>query len=703
MADVDTPEMSLLSLSDDLTCSICLSTFDCPVTTPCGHNFCQQCLLDTWKESYSCPQCRTQFYVKPELKKNTVLTAVTEAFKTRSASVENTSKCPTGKGAPGPVVRCDTCMKAKAVKTCLTCMASYCAEHLRPHRENPVFGVHQLTECVDNLLERICPDHHKLMEIFCTKHDCLICTLCLPEMHKTCDFIPPEQQRAKQESNLRQKLDFVDQKIQKNQTVVSQMQEIQLGLKGIATSKKKAIAHEYQQIQAMLAAEERAAMSEVDQELASSNTKLRVLMKKFLENISSLSTSKADIQNLLCQSQTMSFLQVSICLPKAATFDPHTPRISLSSKILTASEEFAVDLKHQMRYILAQPVIARQPMFKTEENILKSYPINNIPLAAKADKFKSDRKTPQKKFNKAKAHMEPSKIGMQKLSCSMENLFSDLKPRLRPQPFKTPQHTEKTEKLYEAKEHQVPCKIGMQKLPPFLKNNLLNEVEQRHGSQPYETPSELTEKPEKGSLTNVIGEKRSDLLKYGTAISFDPMTAHKRIALSEGFTKASVSEQPNAPSYIDCPERFSVCSQVLASQGFSSGCHYWEVTIQNHNYTGIGLAYGSIDRKGPTSRLGRNAKSWCVEWFNVSLSSWHNSNQVVLATQKNSKRIGVFINCTSGLVTFYNVADRAYPFYSFVFPFTEAVYPAFWIFDSESSISLCKLESRRTHSPDNIS
>uniref|UniRef100_A0A3B3U617 RING-type domain-containing protein n=1 Tax=Poecilia latipinna TaxID=48699 RepID=A0A3B3U617_9TELE len=78
MADAEDSGFSLMSLEDELTCSICLSTFDCPVTIPCGHNFCQNCLLSTWTESYSCPQCRTLFETRPELKKNTVLSTVQE-------------------------------------------------------------------------------------------------------------------------------------------------------------------------------------------------------------------------------------------------------------------------------------------------------------------------------------------------------------------------------------------------------------------------------------------------------------------------------------------------------------------------------------------------------------------------------------------------------------------------------------------------
>lgn len=176
----------------------------------------------------------------------------------------------------------------------------------------------------------------------------------------------------------------------------------------------------------------------------------------------------------------------------------------------------------------------------------------------------------------------------------------------------------------------------------------------------------------------------------GIVLTFDPKTAHKRISLSEGLTKASVSDEPTP--YHDNPARFSVCSQVLTSQGLSRGRHYWEVKMSSNNFIGIGLAYSSIDRKGSASRLGRNAKSWCVEWFNVKLSAWHASSETVLLNPS-PKRVGVLLDCEEGTATFYNVAGRVYPLHTFVFPFTETVYPAFWIFSSGSSISLCKLQA----------
>lgn len=189
-------------------------------------------------------------------------------------------------------------------------------------------------------------------------------------------------------------------------------------------------------------------------------------------------------------------------------------------------------------------------------------------------------------------------------------------------------------------------------------------------------------------LNITSGEKRSDLLKCGTVLTLDPKTAHKRILLTDNFTRAVVSDEHL--NYPECPERFSVCSQVLTSKGFSAGRHYWEVKMTSNNFIGIGLAYGTIDRKGPNSRLGRNSQSWCVEWFNVKLSAWHNSSESVLANPS-PKRVGVLLDYEGGTATFYNVADRAYPFHTFVCSFAKTVYPAFWVFSSGSSVSLCKL------------
>lgn len=678
MAAVEDAPFSLLSLEDELSCSICLSPFECPVTIPCGHNFCQGCLLATWGDTapFSCPQCRTHFATKPELKKNTVLSNVVATFKVRANNPESVKipedeeMKPEAEAPATPAVRCDTCMEAQASKTCFTCMASYCEVHLRPHVENPIFRLHQLNEPVSDLSERICPEHHKLMELFCREHSQPICSFCLQQTHKGCTFVTPEEQRNLKENDLRGKLTLLDGKIMKNSSVLSQMKNMQFTLKDSATKRKKSVSVEFLQMREMLTAAENEALAAVDRELEMGQTKLDGLMKKFSENVDNLSKAKEQIQTLLGQTETQAFLQTAFNLPQAVNFDPYTPRINLDSKRVQTSQAFATGLKEHLREVLKQPLEARIPMIKQDVVVEANSSVekphsgpgpffgapNPVPLLEPGFKRFPRSHSPGPNHNhlvpKGAPKKKPSKQNkpegsVEHLNRSMDRLDSIGKDK----PKGRPQATERKDK---------PSR------PQTADHNDNTEI-----------PLNIT-----------TGEKRSDLLKYGTVLTLDPKTAHKRILLTDDFTRAVVADEHI--QYPDCPERFAVCSQVLASKGFSAGRHYWEVKMTSNNFVGIGLAYDSIDRKGPNSRLGRNNQSWCVEWFNVKLSAWHNSSESVLANP-NPKRVGVLLDYEGGTATFYSVADRAYPFHTFVFQFAKAVYPAFWIFSSGSSVNLCKL------------
>ncbi|XP_064180298.1 E3 ubiquitin/ISG15 ligase TRIM25 isoform X13 [Anguilla rostrata] len=622
---------SLLSLEGELTCSICLSLFESPVTTPCGHNYCQGCLDGTWRDSeqtglgFNCPQCRSHFVTKPELRKNTVLDAVLDKFKLKSKANIFSDVTTTTKTEPEAApIKCDACMGGKACKTCLTCMASYCVEHMRPHQENPVFATHQLREPLADLQGRICPDHSKIMELFCIQHGRCICSFCLQQEHKGCTFRTPDEQRFLQESDLKKKLPQLDGMIEKTQLVLSQMKEQQSVLKASATNRKRELEMMYRQIREMLDRDEQQAVKSVDKEEEGAQSKLFSMMKRFDQNVEEMSGARDGITRLLAQTQSLAFLQASVDLPSAVDVEQHIPRLNINTK--RAHLESATALKEYLKNILKQPVDNRVALLKP--GLINPGP----PPATKME--------PKKKKTLSKTLKKHANPGMEAV-------------------------------IKEAKE--------------LFKNHNLNS--EMAGAQPSPQPVFPTASLETPpSIMSTA--KRSDLLKYGTVLTLDHRTAHKRIVLSENFTKASVSEEPAA--YPDSPARFSMCLQVLCTKGFSQGRHYWEVKMTSKNFCSVGLAYNSINRKGPASCLGRNAQSWCVEWLNDKLSAWHNSSETVLANPSSS-RVGVLLDCAEGTATFYSVADRTYPFHTFVYPFCETVYPAFWIDSSNTAITLCKL------------
>ncbi|XP_034064164.1 tripartite motif-containing protein 16-like [Gymnodraco acuticeps] len=69
---------------DSISCSICLDVMKDPVTIPCGHSYCMDCITNYWdgeKQKESCPQCRKAFAPRPDLVKDTMLAFLVEQLK----------------------------------------------------------------------------------------------------------------------------------------------------------------------------------------------------------------------------------------------------------------------------------------------------------------------------------------------------------------------------------------------------------------------------------------------------------------------------------------------------------------------------------------------------------------------------------------------------------------------------------------------
>ncbi|XP_060730868.1 E3 ubiquitin-protein ligase TRIM39-like [Tachysurus vachellii] len=174
---------SLLS-EDQLLCSICLDVFTDPVTTPCGHNFCNSCLTQYWDKSQHChcPLCKEKFTKRPELKINTTLRDVADHFKKKS-------------GSDKPEVLCDACSgeKLKALKSCLDCGASLCKTHLEFHNNIPKHKKHKLINPVENLEDYICQKHERALELFCRDDQTCVCQFCTETDHKNHNTVPIEE------------------------------------------------------------------------------------------------------------------------------------------------------------------------------------------------------------------------------------------------------------------------------------------------------------------------------------------------------------------------------------------------------------------------------------------------------------------------------------------------------------------------------
>ncbi|XP_076872906.1 uncharacterized protein LOC143522869 isoform X1 [Brachyhypopomus gauderio] len=189
--DINELSASLLT-EDHFRCSVCTDVLKEPVSIPCGHSYCKTCIQTYWKKptqagSYSCPQCRKRFNTRPALNTNLALAKVVEKLQQAGFSPALPAQCYAG---PGDVV-CDFCTgrKLRAVKSCLTCTASYCETHVRQHYTVAALQRHRLVEVTGDLEKTLCKLHHRVLEVFCRTDQTFICFMCMMEEHKEHDTV----------------------------------------------------------------------------------------------------------------------------------------------------------------------------------------------------------------------------------------------------------------------------------------------------------------------------------------------------------------------------------------------------------------------------------------------------------------------------------------------------------------------------------
>ncbi|XP_060094995.1 E3 ubiquitin-protein ligase TRIM7-like isoform X1 [Heteronotia binoei] len=160
-------------------------------------------------------------------------------------------------------------------------------------------------------------------------------------------------------------------------------------------------------------------------------------------------------------------------------------------------------------------------------------------------------------------------------------------------------------------------------------------------------------------------------------VTLDPDTASPWLILSEGQKSVQIGEKPQAlPT---SPERFEKYLAVLGCEGFTGGCHFWEVIVGSEESWIVGVASKSVRRKGGLT-FAPEEGIWAV-------GKWAGMHRVCikayppLTVTGELKRIRVCLNYAGGRVAFFD-ADRAALLYEFSGAsfFGATLLPFFWVY-----------------------
>ncbi|XP_078272165.1 LOW QUALITY PROTEIN: zinc-binding protein A33-like [Rhinoraja longicauda] len=211
---------------------------------------------------------------------------------------------------------------------------------------------------------------------------------------------------------------------------------------------------------------------------------------------------------------------------------------------------------------------------------------------------------------------------------------------------------------------------------------------------PSETPTVLPLGVFKGPLQYKVWREMKDFISpVPAALTLDASSAHHKLLLTEDLCGVCLTDSRQHRDEPTC-QRFLPCVNVLAEQSFSGGRHYWEVEVGSKTAWDLGVARGSVCRKGRLT-LSPTDGYWTI-WLRDGHSyKALDRTTVPMYPPAQPNRVGIYLDYDGGQVSFYN-ADNMSHLYTFTDTFTESLYPYFSPYlncaGNSQGLTLCRLQ-----------
>ncbi|XP_034020847.1 tripartite motif-containing protein 35-like [Thalassophryne amazonica] len=172
-----------------------------------------------------------------------------------------------------------------------------------------------------------------------------------------------------------------------------------------------------------------------------------------------------------------------------------------------------------------------------------------------------------------------------------------------------------------------------------------------------------------GNLTFNIWNNMKEMVSY-TPVVLDPNTADAELILSKDLTSVKSGEPQWLPSN---PERMKYCCSALASDGFTSGTHTWDVLVGTNRNWELGML-GDYEQENERLRSGLWRMLFCNGKLTAFSTSDPNNELPVKKKKKHLNRVRVHLDCDGGRLSFSD-AETNMHLHTFTHTFPEPVFP----------------------------
>ena len=238
----------LHNLNEEVSCSVCMSTFTDPKILPCFHTFCLHCLNELQRTSgkhgeITCPECRRKFQVPgsgypKDLPANFRMNSLLDVMAIQKCNVSG--------------VKCGNCEKTSAESFyCFQCCAFWCedcsAAHnlIKANKTHRVLAIRDFQDKdIENVLKRAVycqKKHHEKEELkfFCKQCEVSICNTCVVTFHEGHDKVLLQDAANEKKLSLESAIESQKEKVLQMRNLISGLQNEYIKIQGQVTHIRK--------------------------------------------------------------------------------------------------------------------------------------------------------------------------------------------------------------------------------------------------------------------------------------------------------------------------------------------------------------------------------------------------------------------------------------------------------------------------------